>query len=224
LPIRRAYSATHEDVHGTWDPRTTDRTIDAAARIELALEYDEQRCKGVSIERIRAATSFLLQAARAGQPAAQDAFLAGDWLTEPAVVRHPDAVAAFAREAERMARSLLESPTALSENQLLQFGMAFTGNPRFPHPLVEAVKPDPVLARALLGLGLEARAPTDPGASRSPGLLERTLADLDAQLTPAERLAAAATMDRLRPRVRTTEPARESLGSFVVPDPADCAR
>lgn len=224
VPWRRTFTGQANPLVYARGAQPTDEAIESAARMELALEEDERLCKDVSPDRTRAATSFLLQAARAGLPAAQDAFVSGGWMFDHSVVHNADAIAAYAREAESMARALLESPAALRPDQINLLGMAFSGDPSLTLHLAEVVAPDPVLARALLGLAVEVQPPPRPGAPPGPGMTTRIRDELDARLTPAERLAATATMDRLRPRIQPAERVRMSFGRRAVPDPADCAR
>jgi hypothetical protein len=230
LQRRRAMLAMRDRWQVPTDPRAAEQMVDAAARMELALEVDEQMCAGVDAARHRTATTWLLAAARGGHVPSMAAFVGGGWMYDPGIVHHADAVAAYAREAEAMARQVAEA----GEPDVMQtLAQAFAGDPAFPLPLAEVVKPDPVLARALFGVAERNRAaiPAPQGAAvpPRPDPFRERLERLDARLTPAQREAALALQETLEARASSVRAAAARsrlprVGSIQFVNPADCDR
>jgi hypothetical protein len=216
------------------DDKQLERYVDFAARQQLELERDETVCAGVPRERLRDATPWLLAAARGGNTAAMVVYVSGMWTAvDPYALRHADVLAAYSREAERMALALVE---AGSPELVRSLGMAYAGGAAHG-ALGSVVEPDPVRGHALLRLLLEpgqnsTRAPAPAAASSgqtTPSMPEqRAFQALDATLDPAQRAASDAMFARLR--ARRTEfdarqparmPSRTFVNSILQPDACD---
>lgn len=217
------------------DPAQIERFVDLAARQQVELERDQALCAGVPRERLRDAAPWMLAAARAGNEAAMTAFAGGMWMMfDPYAMRHAEVLAAYSREAERMALSLAE---AGSPAMVRSLGMAYaTGAPG--GPLGGVVDPDPVRGHALLRTLLEWRPPggapmlpriavdSTPAARTLPE--QRAFEALDAGLDPGQRAASDALFARLNAR-RTEYEAREGtrarpgtfINSIIQPDACD---
>ena len=204
------------------DARQIERYIDFAARQQIELERDQALCAGVPRERLRDASPWLLAAARGGNPTAIAVFASGFWtLTDPYALRHAEVLAAYSREAERMALSLVE---AGSPEMVRPLGMAYAGED--PNVAIGGlVEPDPVRGHALLRLYLgpqpgSAPAPRvgDDGKPAPPRPEQRAFEQLDARLDAAQRAESDALFARLSERrmaYDARQPARAPSGTFV---------
>lgn len=218
------------------DPSQIERFVDNAARQQVELERDQALCAGVPRERMRDAAPWMLAAARAGNEAAMMAFASGMWMMfDPYAMRHADVLAAYSREAERMALSLAEAGSPAMARSL---GMAYaTGAPA--GPLGGVVDPDPVRGHALLRVLLEWRQPGGPPVPPRPAgdgtptarILpeQRAFETLDAALDPGQRAASDAMFERLsarraeyEARVRAAPRPAAFVNSLIQPDA--CAR
>lgn len=219
---------------GPDDPAQVDRFVDLAARQQVDLERDQALCAGVSSERLRDAAPWMLVAARGGNAAAMAAFASGMWMNlDPYAMRHPDVLAAYSREAERMALALVESGSPAMVRML---GMAYAGAPG--GPLGGVVDPDPVRGHALLRLLFDQRSGAipdvplrrsgDAGSSADRLPEHRAFEALDARLDPGQRAASDAMFARLSAR-RAEHEARAGVAprptvyvnSMIQPDACD---
>jgi hypothetical protein len=204
------------------DARQIERYIDFAARQQIELERDQALCAGVPRERLRDASPWLLASARGGNPTAIAVFASGLWtLTDPYALRHAEVLAAYSREAERMAMSLVE---AGSPEMLRPLAMAYAGED--PNVAIDGlVEPDPVRGHALLRLYLgphRSGAPAQQvGSDGKPAPVrpeQRAFEQLDARLDVAQRAASDALFARLSARrmeYDARQPARAPSGTFV---------
>jgi hypothetical protein len=221
--------------------QNTDQHIEWMARFDVALELDQKACAGVPRERTRDYPRWLLDAARSGHAPSMRAFVLGPWIFDGGVIHQGAVLASYANEAEAMALALVDRGDPVILNML---AMAYAQELGFPTPLHEAVTADPITARAMLALAIE-RAPaparptplpSPPGATRAlsvsvdqGGIHRKAFDRIDAQLTPAQRTAADAVLQRLRARVAPPQanppPLADPLqrmGSFAVVWPGDC--
>jgi hypothetical protein len=217
LPRRREFRAIIDPLREGGDrggrrEGAVDWQIDATARLDVALEDDERLCEGITREQSRRSIDWLYRAAQGGQVPAMAAFASGNWMaTEPAFIRQPELVAAFARDAARMATAALD---AGDRSLLVPLGLAYAGRGTLAGPLGELVEPDAAKAHALLQLASES-ADAAPLRGRGPGgrrMAQGVLAELDASLDPSQRAASQTELARLR-AAQAKAPAAPSAGS-----------
>lgn len=217
------------------DPAQVERFVDFAARQQVELERDQALCAGVPAERLREATPWLYAAARGGSEAARVVFVTGAWtMVDPYAMRHADVLAAYSRDAERMALASVEGG---SPEMLRMLGMAYASRDS-RHALGGVVDPDPVRAHALLRLLLDQRPAGTTGAPAPPRSEDgtrvqrlpeqRAYEEIDAGLDPAQRATSDATYARLAARraeyqARQPQSPRPSrfINSIVQPDACD---
>jgi hypothetical protein len=203
LPRRREFRAMIDPLRDGGDRGSrrggaVDWQIDTAARLDVTLEDDERLCEGITREQSRRSIDWLHRAAQAGHVPSMAAFGSGNWMsTEPAFIHQPELVAAFARDAARMAAAALDA----GDRSLLEpLGLAYAGRGSLVGPLGELIEPDPAKAHALLQLASES-ADAAPSRGRGRGgrrMAQGVLAELDASLDPAQRAASQTELARLR--------------------------
>jgi hypothetical protein len=222
LPRRRTFRAMVDPLRDGGGRRSgaVDWRIDAAARLDVTLEDDERLCEGIGREQSRRSIDWLYRAAQAGHVPSMAAFGSGNWMsTEPGFIHQPELVAAFARDAGRMAVAALD---AGDRSLLVPLGLAYAGRGSVVGPLGELVEPDPAKAHALLQLATES-ADAAPSGGRGPGgrrMARSVLAELDASLDPAQRAASQSELARLRAAQASAPPSPSSgsgdpLGGFA---------
>ncbi len=211
-----------------------DWQIDAAARLDVGIEVDEQICTGISREQSRNALPWLYEAARLGSLPAMTSFARASWWNDGSAVHHPQILDRYRADAESMAEAAI---AAGDRSMLLPLGMALAGGSGPFGLLSEVVQPDPVRARALLLLatGDTAAANAQAGGgsrrgNRGADMVRRTLDQLDEQLGPAEVAASEAQAAQLRATLAAnprTAPAQSSPAQFGFPSGVraeDCTR
>jgi hypothetical protein len=203
LPRRREFRAMVDPLRDNGDrggrrAGAVDWQIDATARLDVALEDDERLCEGITREQSRRSIDWLHRAAQAGHVPSMAAFGGGSWMnTEPGFIHQPELVAAFARDAGRMASAAVE---AGDRSLLLPLGLAYAGRGALVGPLAEVVEPDPARARALLMLAAESpdSAPTRGRGGRGGRMAQTVLAELETSLDAGQLAASEAELARLR--------------------------
>ncbi len=177
-----------------------DWQIEAAARLDVGIETDEQVCAGISREQSRNSLPWLYEAARLGSLPAMTSFARASWWNDGSAVHHPQILERYRAEAATMAEAAI---AAGDRTMLAPLGLALAGSPGPFNMLSEVVEPDPVRARALLLL-----ASGDPGAAnaqaggrrgiRGADLVRRAIDQLDTQLDAAAIAASEAQAAQLR--------------------------
>jgi hypothetical protein len=203
LPRRREFRAMVDPLrdNGERGGRRADAVdwqIDATARLDVALEGDERLCEGITREQSRRSIEWLHRAAQAGHVPSMAAFGSGSWMsTEPGFIHQPELVAAFARDAGRMASAALD---AGDRSLLLPLGLAYAGRGLLVGPLAEVVEPDPAKARALLVLAIESpdAAPSRGRGGRGGRMAQTVLAELETSLDAGQLAASETELARLR--------------------------
>jgi len=185
-----------------------DWQIDAAARLDVGIEVDEQICADISREQTRNSLPWLYEAARLGSLPAMTSFVSAAWWNDGSAVHHPQILDRYRAEATTMAEAAI---AAGDRSLLMPLGLALAGSAGMFGLLSEVAAPDPVRARALLLVAASA-----PGASSARGdggfrrgnrgvdMVRRTLDQLDAQLAPADVAASEAQAARLRSAINAS--------------------
>jgi hypothetical protein len=126
-----------------------DVSIEAMATIENSMEAVKHMCEGLSERQSKDALKWLYQSASSGNTRAMAEFASGKWWQSVDTIHHPHVISAYLRDAQSMAEAAV---TAGDRSLLTVYGIALSGLPQpfNRSPLSEAVKPDPVRARALL--------------------------------------------------------------------------